>query len=262
MSYPSGPSGGYYASEQPSAHSDYSQWAAEPETGATVSHRSLSLAVALLGLCSYLVSFGPMLGVAGIDWDVRFPVLAGLLAGFGLLPRQAPAAKVVAALAGVGFLDALSRGIVVPDGVEPGWALWVVVVLNAAQTAVAVAAVRNQPAQADPQQAWYAAYAEQYAQAAAQYYGQYAQEDEGDVGYESGSGLAQQVQPVSATESRRASQSASYAEFVGDQAVAPAGETSAGPVAQPSGLPNVGHSPQPAQQQTVAFETGYRTSPQ
>lgn len=258
MSYPSG---GYHAPEQPGASSDYSQWVAEPETGAKMSHRALSLAVAVLGLCSYLVSFGPMLGVGGIDWDVRFPALAGLLAAFGLLPRQTPAAKWVAALAGVGFLDALSRGVVVPDGVEPGWALWVVVVLNAAQTAVAVGAVLNQPAQADPQQAWYAAYAEQYAQAAAQYYGQYAHEDDGAAEYQNGSGQAHQVQPASATESRRAAQSASYAEFFGGPATAPTGASSTAPVAPSSGLPNVGHSPQPAQQQTVAFETGYRSSP-
>ncbi|QLL06021.1 DUF5336 domain-containing protein [Mycobacterium vicinigordonae] len=260
MAYPSGPSGtssgGYYG--------DYSQWAAEPDSAGKDTQRRLTLAVAVLGLASYLVSFGPMLAVGGIDWDVRFAVLAGLLAVFGLLPRQTPASKVIAALAAIGFLDALSRAIVVPDGVEPGWAMWVVVVLNALQTVIAVAALLNQPAEADPQQAWYAAYAEQYAQAAAQYYGQYQQEQHAETRYESGTAHAQQTQQVSASEPGRAAafQSASYAEFIGDQAPASAPAPGAQTAAPAAGVPSAGHAPSPAQQQTVAFETPYRGSSQ
>ncbi len=213
---------------------------------------------------SYLVSFGPMLGVGGIDWDVRFAALAGLLAVFGLLPGQTPTGKVIAALAAIGFLDALSRAIVVPDGVEPGWALWVVVVLNALQAAAAVGALLNQPTEADAQQAWYAAYAEQYAQAAAQYYGQYEQEEQAEDRYESGTAHAQQTQQVSAPAPGRAAspQGASYAEFIGDQAAADTRAPQTQAPAPATGVPNAAHSPTPAQQQTVAFQTPYRTSPQ
>src|SRR3978361_921193 len=106
MAYPSGVEG-YYPAEQTGAYGSYSQWSPDPETGSNLSHRRLTMAVALLGLSSYLVMFAPMLNMSGIDWDVRFAVLAGLLAALGLLPRQTPALKIVAALAALGFLDAL-----------------------------------------------------------------------------------------------------------------------------------------------------------
>lgn len=265
MSYPGSP--GHYPAEQSGGYGDYSQWVAEPESRTKLSSRHLTLAVAVLGLGSYLVSFGPMLGVSGIDWDVRFAVLAGLLAAFGLLPRQTPVAKVVAALAAIGFLDALSRAIVVPDGVEPGWALWVLVVLNGLQSGAAIFALLNQPSATEEQQAWYAAYAEQYAQAAAQYYGHYT-EAEPEAGYQSATGQAQQFAQVQAPEPRRAAapQEASYAEFVGDPAAAPGAGHAAGahPGHPSTGLPNVGHSQAPlgapAAQQTVVGEPEYRTS--
>lgn len=259
MAYPG--SQGYSPASQTSGYDGYSQWSPEPENGAKVSHRQLAVTVALLGLCSYLVSFGPMLSGFGIDWDVRFAVLAGLLAAFGLLPRQTPAGKVVAALAAIGFLDALSRVVVVPEGVQPGWAMWAVMVLNGLQAGAAVGALLIQPGESEEQQAWYAAYAEQYAQAAAQYYGQYAQEEQADVGYESGTAQGQQAQQVSASEPRQpaVSQEASYAEFVGDHA--PAGPAVGVPRSQSSaGLPEVGHSAVPAQPQPVVNEPEYRTS--
>lgn len=259
MSYPSG--SGYYPADQSGGYDGYSQWSPEvAETGPKTSYRQLTLAVVGLGLGSYLCSFGPMLSGYGIDWDVRFAVLAGLLAAFGLLPQQTPAAKIVAALAAIGFLDALSRVVVVPDGVEPGWAMWVVVVLNALQTGVAIGALLTQPSLSAEQQAWYAAYAEQYAQAAAQYYDQYAQEQPEQPVHEAATAQAQQTQQVSAPEPRRAAapQEASYAEFVGEPA--PAAQASAPTTAQPpAGLPSVGHTATPAQQQSVS-EPEYRTS--
>lgn len=257
MAYPG--SQGYYQAEQSNYYGGYSPWSPGPETGGKVSHRQLSWAVALLGLCSYLVSFGPMLSGFGIDWDVRFAVLAGLLAAFGLLPRQTPVAKIVAALAATGFLDALSRVLVLPEGVQPGWAMWVVVVLNGLQAGAAIGALLTQPTASDEQQAWYAAYAEQYAQAAAQYYGQYADGEQADVADESGTAQAQQVHQVSAPQLRThaAPQEASYDEFVGGHA--PPGPASAPQAAAPqAGLPNVGQSATPAQQ--VVSEPEYRAS--
>lgn len=265
MAYPG--NSGYYPAEQSGDWSNaggYAQWSPEPDSGTAASHRYWTQAVVLLGLCTYLVSFGPMLAVGGIDWDVRFAVLAALLAAFGLLPRQTPATKIVAALAALGFLDAVSRVIVVPEGLQPGWAMWVVVVLNGLQTGAAAGALLTQPSESDEQQAWYAAYAEQYAQAAAQYYGQYAQEEQPEAAYESGTAHAQQVQPVSAPAPRpvAAPQQASYTEFLADGAVAE--PPAAAPSAQPAaGLPSVGHTEVPVQQpaaQQAAAEPEYRTA--
>ncbi|MDP7705233.1 DUF5336 domain-containing protein [Mycobacterium sp. TY815] len=257
MAYPG--SQGYYPAEQTHDHHGYPTWSPEPQTGGKVSHRQLCWAVVVLALCSYLVSFGPMLNGFGIDWDVRFAVLAGLLAGFGLLPRQTPTGKVVAVLAAAGFLDALSRVAVLPEGVQPGWAMWVVLVLNGLQAGAAVGALLTQPNAADEQQAWYAAYAEQYAQAAAQYYGEYADGDEPDVAYESGTAQAQQVHQVSAPEPRRASapQGASYDEFVAHSQ--PTQESAPQAVPPTPSLPNVGHSAAPAQQ-IAGEQPEYRTS--
>ncbi|MBX9642399.1 MAG: DUF5336 domain-containing protein [Mycobacteriaceae bacterium] len=266
MAYPG--SHGYYPAEQTDAGYDgYSQWSPEAGTGGKVSHRQLTWAVALLGVCSYLVSFGPMLNGFGIDWDVRFAVLAGLFAAFGLMPRQTSpsgqAGKLVAALAAIGFLDALSRVVVLPEGVQPGWAMWVVLVLNGFQAGAAIGALLTQPSASDEQRAWYAAYAEQYAQAAAQYYGQYAGGEQSDVADESGTAHAQQVQQVTqvqqAPEPRRAAPppQASYDEFVADHPQP--GQASPPHAASPAaGLPNVGHSAAPAQQ-TVS-EPEYRRS--
>ncbi|WP_155769684.1 DUF5336 domain-containing protein [Mycobacterium asiaticum] len=269
MSYPGNQ--GYYAADQSSGwpgSGSYSQWSSEPEGGAKVSHRHLMLAVVLLGACSYLVSFGPMLTTAGIDWEVRFAVLAGLLAAFGLLPRQTPAGKIVAALAAIGFLDALSSVLVVPDGIQPGWASWVVVVANGLQTAAAVGALLAQPSASDEQQAWYTAYAEQYAQAAAQYYGQYADQGQAESGYDTGAAHAQheahQVAVVEAP-AAAASQEASYTEFIGENTGASAGPAPGAQAAQPSASPvfgehSAGHAPVPAQQQPSVSEPEHRVS--
>lgn len=260
MAYPG--SHGYYPAEQTSA--GYDAWSPKPETGGKVSHRQLSWAVALLGVCSYLVSFGPMLNGFGIDWDVRFAVLAGLFAAFGLMPRQASgsghAGKLVAALAAIGFLDALSRVVVLPEGVQPGWAMWVVLVLNGLQAGAAVGALIAQPSASDEQQAWYAAYAEQYAQAAAQYYGEYADGEQSDVADESGTAHAQQVQQVTSPEPRRAAapQQASYDEFVADHRP-PGPAPTPHPASPAAGLPNVGHSAAAPAQRNVS-EPEYRTS--
>lgn len=231
MAYPSGYEG-YYPADQAGSPVD-----AKP------ARRHLTLAVVLLGLGAYLVSFGPMLNAAGIDWDVRFAVLAGLLAAFGLLPRQTAAPKLVAVLAAIGFLDALSRGIVVPDGVEPGWALWVLIVLNALQTAAAIGAVLTQPSATDEQQAWYAAYAEQYAQAAAQYYGQYAASEQAETGYD---GATAQAQQPAQTRSAASAQEASYAEFVGSPSPPPVDQAAAQESQRPTALPQVGQHAAPA----------------
>jgi hypothetical protein len=256
--------GGYYSAEQPNAYDGYPQWGAEPEATPRLTHRHLTWAVVLLGMCCYLVSYGQIPNVGGIDWDVRFAVLAALIAAFGLFRGQTPATKFVAALAAIGFLDALSRLISVPDGTAAGWALWVLVVLNAVQAVAAVGALLVQPSTPDGLQAWYAAYAEQYAQSAAQYWDHYAQQPEPASEYQAGTAQAQQVHHVSRPETAQAPPEASYADFVGDHASEhPGGHAAGQQSAQPSpGLPSVSRSTAPAPGQQPAAEPEYRASSQ
>ena len=51
----------------------------------------LFIAVAVLGLATYGLSFGPVVdGGDGTGWNVRFAALAALCAAFGLLPSRVP----------------------------------------------------------------------------------------------------------------------------------------------------------------------------
>ena len=101
--------------------------------------RNLFIAVAVLGLAAYVFSFGPVSdGRAAVGWDVRFAALAALCAMFGLLAKQNPPPLATAVLATMGFLDALSSVLTATDR---GWAMTVIVLLNALQAAAAVAAL-------------------------------------------------------------------------------------------------------------------------
>lgn len=100
--------------------------------------RHLSTAVVVLGLATYFVSFGPMSEVARAGWEVWFPVLAAVIAALTLLPKRAPRNWIVVPLAVAGFLVALSTWIGADNA---GWALVVIVALNAVQMVAAVAAV-------------------------------------------------------------------------------------------------------------------------
>jgi Family of unknown function (DUF5336) len=274
MSYPSG---NYYSAGRPGTPAGYDAyaWSPERQREAPSPLRYLAIAIAVLGLASYLVSYG--LTVPGLGWDVRFAVLAGLIGAFGLLHKQTSTAIVVAALAAAGFLDALSTLINVPDGVQPGWALWVIVVLNGLQGAAAVFALLTQAGVVGEQKApsWYSTYAEQYAQAAQQYYGQYAAQQAPDASYQHGAGQAQaqQTQQGSAAAQQAAtahqqhaptSQYGSYADYVGgaEQGASAAPAHGAQPGQhQGAGLPNVGHSQAPAaQQRTEVFQQERRPS--
>jgi len=105
--------------------------------------RNLFIAVAVLGLATYVFSFGPVTdGPETVGWDVRFAALAALCAMLGLLAKQHPLPLAIAVLATMGFLDALSN---VLAGTDRGWPLTVIVVLNALQSAAAVAALLLAP---------------------------------------------------------------------------------------------------------------------
>ena len=164
MTYPPS-SSGYPPSQQPtqqfSAPTQQFGKAEQPQAPAQAAGPSklpfyLLVAVAVLGLAVYLFSFGPMFTISNTDFPqlgsasgtslglglaVVASLLAGLLAGASLLPKQKVAAGVVAAVSVLGFLLVLAEIINKPDGVSIGWALYVVIVLTFLQAAVAIGAL-------------------------------------------------------------------------------------------------------------------------
>lgn len=172
--------------------------------------RNLYLAVVILGLATYGFSFGPETdGGGAIGWHVRFAALAALSAAFGLMTKRPPHALVTAVPATMGLLDALSRIVTA----EAGWVLTMIVVLNGAQTAVAVAAMVLTPKVEAGEAAvgYEAAYADYYNQAVQHYYRQQlaAPESAPRGGY----GQAQQTAQAPATTEYNAQRPAQYADY-------------------------------------------------
>jgi hypothetical protein len=169
MTYPySG--AGQYPTQSPAAYGAY--WT--QLTGAAYRRTSpanqLVWVVLVLGLATYLVSYSAVPQLGGIGWGVRFSMLAGVVAALGLLPRQSARTKLMAGLAVMGFLEALSR--LITGNQNLNWAAIVIVVLDALQALTAIAALLGQlrvPGAPDRGLAPYDAYAD-YAQAAQQYY--------------------------------------------------------------------------------------------
>ncbi len=102
----------------------------------------LLAAVAVLGLLVYLFSFGPMFTISNTDFPqlgsasgtslglglaVLASVLAALLAGAGLLPKQKTSVGVIAAISVLAFLLVIAEIVNKPDQVSIDWALYVVI---------------------------------------------------------------------------------------------------------------------------------------
>jgi hypothetical protein len=227
--------------------------------------RGLFIAVAVLGLATYALSFGPVINGAGATgWYVRFAALAGLCAAFSLLDNHKPLPVVTAILAMMGFLDGLS-GILMRDSfaaalgldglAEPGWAFTVIVVLNALQATAAIAAMvlwpKSTPDNTDV--AGYEAYVEYYNQAVRNYYQQAPpapQEPVQRSGYGQASGDAQAA--PQAQRSARTAQYGDYADFVSPQGEQGQSASAASPPAgsvPPGGLPSVAPTQPPAARQ-------------
>ena len=215
MSYPSGNQGYYSAGFDDGT---------EPDEKPALP-RYLAIAVLVLGIASYLASFGPMPDGNVGAWGVRFAVLAGLLAGFGLIHRQSSGHAVVAALAVAGFLDALAA-VITTSGV--GGALILIVVLNGIQSAAAIIALlQANPTDDAEALSAYQAYADYWAQL--QYYGQYPEATEAPeavqragqgqaAGQTGGLAAGQAVPQMNARPARPAeAQAAGYGDFVGNQ---------------------------------------------
>lgn len=210
--------------------------------------RNLFIVVAVLGLASYGASFGPTGDAETPGWYVRFAALAGLVAALSLLSRRAPLPIMTATLAAVGFLDALSSVVSTSDR---GWALTVIVVLNALQAAAAVAALLMSPKAATGSTAGYEAYVDYYNQAVRQYYSQQAHSS--TPGQSQRSGHAQADANAQATahaqRTQRPSQYADYGELDYGGPHGSADHDSGGVVpGRPAGLPSFGQAPTYADQ--------------
>jgi Family of unknown function (DUF5336) len=204
--------------------------------------RGLFAAVTVLGLAAYGVSFGPIGDDGAIGWYVRFAVLAGLVAAFGLLPRGKPLPTLTAVLAAMGFLDALSTAV----STDARWALTVIVVLNALQAAAAVAALLWGTETESGDTAGYEAYVEYYNQAVRNYYSQQAgmsSHEQTQRGY--GQATANAQAAAQAHRTQRPSQYADYAELdhTGSRGPATQEHNSGDAVpGRPAGLPSFGQA--------------------
>jgi hypothetical protein len=225
--------------------------------------RNLFIAVAVLGLVSYVFSFGPVAGgQAAIGWDVRFAVLAALCAMFGLLAKQNPLTLATAVLATMGFLDALSSVLTATDR---GWAMTVIVVLNALQALVAVGALllTSKAAPASGGAAGYEAYVDYYNQAVQSYYGRQAPsaapEQSQRAGYGQAYGDARGA--ARAQRTQRPTQHGDYADldYSGTRTTAPQQDI-AGSAAGPTGLPSFGQARARADQPLREEEESTRPS--
>ncbi|QCH25747.1 DUF5336 domain-containing protein [Mycobacteroides salmoniphilum] len=203
MSYPSGNQGYYTAAYSDSFGTDHKR----------LLPRYMALAVLVLGAASYLLSFGPMPEGHPGAWGVRFAVLAALLSGFGLIPRQDSNHQVIAVLAVAGFLDALAALI---SATNSGWALTVIVVINGLQSVVAIGALLQAHPAGDTEQGSQEAYSEYWAQMA-QYYNQYP--DQNSQPAETAEPLQRGAHGQAAARAvqHAADQSASYSDYVDNQ---------------------------------------------
>ncbi len=96
--------------------------------------------VAIAGLLIYFVSFALDASTSqGMVVLVALPLLAGLLAGVSLLPKQNKYTGVVAAIATIPFLFVI--GAVVSSGGSADWTIWVLLVLTLVQAGAAIAAL-------------------------------------------------------------------------------------------------------------------------
>ena len=153
MTYPPG-SPGYPPAQQPTT-----QFAAptqqfgrlpEPATPAAEGPSKLPVyllaAVAALGLAVYVSSYGPLFQAGAdfftptlLDLGVVASLLAGLIAGVGLVPKQKAAPALVAVLSVLGFLLSVAIVLTAPQGVSIEWGLYLIIAFSVVQAIVAVA---------------------------------------------------------------------------------------------------------------------------
>jgi hypothetical protein len=152
MTYPPG-SPGYPPAQQPTTQFAVptQQFGKAPEPAPAAEGPStlpvyLAAAVAALGLAVYVSSYGPLFEASAdfftptlLDLGVVASLLAGLIAGVGLVPKQKASAALVAVLSVLGFLLALAIVLTAPQGVEIKWGLYLIVAFSVVEAIVGVA---------------------------------------------------------------------------------------------------------------------------
>jgi hypothetical protein len=153
MTYPPG-SPGYPPAQQPTAQfsAPTQQFGKVPDAGPGAQEGPsklpvyLTAAVAALGLLVYLSTFFPLFDVSAdfftptlLDLGVVAALLAALIAGVALLPKQRPLPAVVAVLSVLGFLLVIAIVLTAPDGVSLDIGLYLIIAFTLLQAIVAVA---------------------------------------------------------------------------------------------------------------------------
>jgi uncharacterized membrane protein YgcG len=154
MTYPPG-SPGYPPAQQPTTQfaAPTQQFGKMPEAAPSAEGPSklpvyLTAAVAALGLAVYLSSYGPQFQASAdfftptlLDLGVVASLLAALIAGVGLVPKQKTSPALVAVLSVLGFLLAIAIVLTAPEGVSIEWGLYLIIAFSVVQAIVAVAAL-------------------------------------------------------------------------------------------------------------------------
>ncbi|MCB0950304.1 MAG: DUF5336 domain-containing protein [Mycobacterium sp.] len=156
MSYPHGAPGspGYPPAQQQNGPfgAPTQQFARLPEfetAGVSRLPGYLAVAIAALGFVVYLASFGPQFSAGTeffitpfrIDLAVVASLLAALIAGAGLLPKQISRPAPVGVLALLSFLLAISIVLTAPSAVTIDWGMYLVVAFTAIQAIVGIGAL-------------------------------------------------------------------------------------------------------------------------
>jgi uncharacterized protein DUF5336 len=156
MTYPPG-SPGYSSTPTTQFSAPTQQLSKAPESDSGAASKLplyLAAAVAVLGLAVYLSSFGPQFTISnsefpqlgsasgstlGLGIAVVAAVLAALLAGVSLLPKQKSFVGVVAVVAVLAFLLVIAEVINAPSGATIDWALYLVIAFSLLEAVTGVA---------------------------------------------------------------------------------------------------------------------------
>jgi Family of unknown function (DUF5336) len=211
----------------------------------------MTIAVAALGLLIFGFNFAPQLGAGGLDAGtgsiltqapIVVAVLAALLAGVSLLPKQKSFKSWVAILAVLALLLVINEIVQAPNGIEVEWGLYVVLALSVLQAGSAVAALLLdagviQPPAPRPQPDPYNYGGPQGYNPQAQYYGQQPQQQYGQhFGQQGGYQPQAQNGPIGG--------------YAGSQG-APQHGADSGPPTPPTGFPAFGQPQQSAGQSSA-----------
>jgi len=155
MTYPPGNSGYPPAQSSGSYGAPVAPAFNKADDGESHLKQYLTIAVAVLGLASFLLSFGDLF-TAGTDDAQAASVLAllgnsgfgiaallvsSLIAGVSLVPKSRNRSAVIAVVTVFGALELIAFVTQKPAGFEIAWALWVILAAAVIQSALAIAAL-------------------------------------------------------------------------------------------------------------------------